>query len=333
MQTPKTLIVTELNRAWKRVRYDLFIATLGYEERARYVAEAVGIEAEKKYAIGFSDQREEAYEENLRWFQSNGFEIEVVDDAQFREKIVKAIHSAAALRTDGVLQAVIDISSLSRFRLATIIDLLQGELPEFSVKVQFVYSLAAYNPPSVTQVQNSHVGPVLRSNFAGWWVEPDRGITAIVGLGYEPDKALGAVEHLQAADIWTFTPESKVSEYSRALAIANQSLLATVPLEHQIKYRVHEPFNLFITVESLVYGVMQRQNPVLLPFGPKLFALCCLLVVCIHKDVAVWRVSAQGQEPAVNRRASGFVYGLASIFNPSNVLPAASLVRPGRVEG
>jgi len=328
MQTPKSLIVAELSRTWKRTRYDLFLAAIGYEERSRYIAEAIDVTAESKHAIGFYEQREQAYEDNLHWFGSNGYETHIVDDASFRSKVSEAMDSAATQRGDGTLTVLVDISSLSRFRLATIIDLLQGGLPQISLTVHFVYSLAEYNPPSNANAQNSHVGPMLRSNFAGWWVEPDRGITAIVGLGYEPDKALGAVEHLQAADIWTFTPRSKISEYSRALEIANESLLSTVERAHQLKYNVHEPFSLFVTLESLVYGVMQRQNPVLLPFGPKLFALCCLLVACVHRDIAVWRVSAQEQEPAINRKASGYVYGLVTIFSPNDMLVTPATVHP-----
>jgi hypothetical protein len=319
----KTLSVSDLDRTWKSVQYDLFLAALGYEERARYVAGLVGTVSKSRIAIGFSEQREHAYEANFKWFEDNEFEIAIIDDDGFREKVGDSFRKAALQREAETLRVLIDISSLSRFRLATIVDLLLTEIINISVSVTFVYSLATYNPPSITRVSNSHVGPVLRSNFAGWWVEPDRGITAIVGLGYEPDKALGAVEHLQAADIWTFTPKSSIARYSKALGTANGSLLASVPISHQVTYSVQSPFNLFVTLESLVYGVMQQQNPVLLPFGPKLFALCCLLVASVHTSVAVWRVSAQALEPAINRKASGHVYGLLVSFGPVEVTALA----------
>jgi hypothetical protein len=48
--------------------------------------------------------------------------------------------------------------------------------------------------------------------------------------------------------------------------------------------------------------------------GPKLFALCCLLVGIAFPSIPVWRVSAQDLEPAVDRSAEGPVYGLRVIF-------------------
>jgi len=81
-------------------------------------------------------------------------------------------------------------------------------------------------------------------------------------------------------------------------------------------YRVHAPVDCFITLESLIYGLSRTKNTILLPFGPKIFALCALLVASVHPTTAVWRVSAGFQEEAVNRQASGYVYGLQVDIHP-----------------
>jgi hypothetical protein len=296
--------------------YDLFLATLGYEERARFVPSLISKEVVAKVAIGFAHQQIESFAENEAWYRKNGFDIHIVDDEQYpatlQEIMAKAKRDASG---STVLRVGVDISSVSRFRMAVIIDTLLSDTDSrFSIEAVFLYALAAYIPPTLSLAPNSHVGPILRSNFAGWWQEPDRPISAIAGLGYEPDKAVGAVEHLQAAEIWTFRPSSEVNEYSDAVSISNESLLSSVPVEHQLVYQVEQPFDCFLTLESLVYGVSQTRNVVLLPFGPKIFALCALLVASLHQDVAVWRVSAQEAEPAVNRKAKGSLTGIRAIF-------------------
>ena len=62
-----------------------------------------------------------------------------------------------------------------------------------TVDISFLYALGKFSPPPSAQSLNAHVGPVLPA-FAGWSMEPDTPPVAIIGLGYEEDRALGAVE-------------------------------------------------------------------------------------------------------------------------------------------
>jgi hypothetical protein len=307
---PRHIAVMPLPAKWNVDDHDLFICVAGYERRARYIAETLTPRANKKICIGFDKQKVHSFHSNVEWFESNQFSLEVVGDDGFSALVGTVIRAAHA---GTQFSLIVDISSISRFRLGCLVNILFSEVPDAVVRVDFVYALAAYNPPIPNAVANSHVGPV-NSSFAGWWTEPDRAVSAVVGLGYEEDKALGAVEYLQAADVWAFIPTSVVQEYSSALQEANEILLRTIPSERQMSYRVNDPADCFKTLESLVYGLSISRNPILLPFGPKLFALCCLLVGIAQPNVAVWRVSAQAMEPAVDRVAEGPVYGLRVLF-------------------
>lgn len=306
--------VTELPPEWSAASYHAIFCSVGYEERARYIASLLQEVPKSKYAIGFDIQKEFEYENNRLFFLEKGFRTSVAKDQDFSEEVIRCFREIIAVNTEASLKLLIDISSMSRYRLATFIDVLARHFDEQAFVVDFVYTLASYDPPVTSLAPNSHVGPVLQSNFTGAWDEPDRAVSAIVGLGYEPDKALGAVEYLEAADVWTFNPQSKEEAYTEALRMANASLLEDVLKEHQFTYLVQNPLDCFLTLEAVVGGVMRGRNAVLLPFGPKLFALCCILVGCIH-PVAIWRVSAQGGEPAINRKSSNRVYGLRAEFS------------------
>jgi hypothetical protein len=107
-----------------------------------------------------------------------------------------------------------------------------------------------------------------------------------------------------------------VSEYTPALHQANQSVVEMIK-GRVVGYDVDQPFDLFTKLESLIAGVGTRSNCILLPFGPKIFALCALLVACLHPDAAVWRVS--GAEEAVDRVGHS-VYGISAIFPPPGLL-------------
>jgi hypothetical protein len=306
----RSLSVRPLQSDWPTRSYDLAIATVGYEQRARYAFQTLRPTAPIKIACGFEAQQVFEYRQNCEWFESDGYRTAHKSDKDYRQWLKGALSelSPDAQRTN----VIVDISSVTRVRLAHLLVTLRDTVAGPLV-VNFIYSLAAFTPPPAEVQANSHVGPVT-SEFAGWWDEPDRSVAAVVGLGYEQDKALGAVEHLQSAEIWTFTPTSEVRDYSPAVYEANRTLLESVPPAHQLGYFVQDPFDCFTKLESLVYGISRTKNPVLIPFGPKIFSLCSMLVGLLHIGAPVWRVSAEGQEPPVNRKASGFVYGLEVNF-------------------
>ncbi len=300
------VVIEPLPEDWDREDFDLAIATVGYEERARFIFSERQPSAATKLACGFNSQQVFTYADNTRWFQSNGFTVDHVADGLYFELIQRTLASIPV--GDRSLKVVVDISSTTRVRMAGLLTALRT-FSKSPIEVSFVYALASFTPAPDEVHLNSHVGPVT-PEFAGWWEEPDRALVAVVGLGYEQDKALGAVEHLQAAQIWTFTPASEVGEYTPALLKANRTLLESVPPRQQICYRVQDPYECFAKLESLVYGLSREKNPVLLPFGPKLFSLVSLLVAILYPGLPVWRVSAERHENPVNRKASGFVYGL-----------------------
>jgi hypothetical protein len=304
--------------------YDAVVTTLGYEKRARNVAEKLAPRSEQKYAFGFREQQVLRYSENRDWYQAAGFLAEDLTDAEFVKRfseICARLDVAAEAGSDekahGCVTMLVDISSLTRSRLAAVLDNLRSPMLSRAFSVDFFYTLAQYDPPPQEVALNSHVGPVTPA-FAGWTNDPDRGLAAIVGLGYEEDKALGAVEHVQAVEIWTYVPRSPIGEYSTALAKANQTLLEAVSRDRQLSYEVADPLNLYAELESLVYRLCQHRNVILFPFGPKIFALCSILVANAHPEAAVWRVSAEGLEDATDRLASDFVIGLEVCFPPAS---------------
>jgi hypothetical protein len=306
-----------LSDAHATEEYDAFIAAVGFERRSRGVAEFLKPKAKKLLACAFSDRKVLNYDENMAWYLDNGYAVTDRGDEGFRAWLEDNLTGLSG--QDGrPLRLAIDISSLSRFRLAVIVDWLRKRGGENSAIADFLYSVADFSPPAMADAPNVHVGPVLKS-FAGWSLNPNQSTVAIVGLGYEENKALGAVEHLQVSQVWLFAPRSSIREYEVELERANGILFESVSRENRIDYRVEQPFDCFVALESLTDRCLRSSRVVLLPFGPKVFALCSLLVACIHENAAVWRVSAGGAEPAVDRIPSKFFCGLTAEFGPKEV--------------
>ncbi len=150
-------------------------------------------------------------------------------------------------------------------------------------------------------------------------------LRCLLCFGYEQNRALGAVEHIEASETWCFLPESEIPAYGPVLREANSALLESLPLKRLINYRVQQPFDTFLNLESLIYGLSRTKNPILLPMGPKIFALVSLVVGVLHRDVAVWRVSASVQENPVDRKATGHVCCLSVTISDDGLETHASI--------
>ena len=131
--------------------------------------------------------------------------------------------------------------------------------------------------------------------FAGWSGDPGRPLGLAMGLGYEPGKAVGGSAYLEPKQAWLFIPTGLDRKYDRAVEKANRHLLEAREPKWSIEYSVTRPIETLAVLDGLAYGQLQEGRVILLPFGPKVFALCCLLVACVHyPEVAVWRVSPPG---------------------------------------
>jgi hypothetical protein len=199
--------------------------------------------------------------------------------------------------------------------MATIVEsfLRIGEAP--AIVADFLYSIAAFSAPPP-----GGGGPIVicspaTSTFSGWSTEPDQPAIAILGLGYEEGKAVGAIEFLEPKQVWAFRPAGEDRRYDMALEKANSNLWGVVPPRNIIPYAVDDPFECFGALESLVYGNLFSSRITLVPFGPKIFNLLSLLAACVHwPKIGVWRVSSDQNEPAVNRISTGKVVGIRATF-------------------
>lgn len=291
--------------------YQFFVTALGFERRARHIAEVVSPVAHEYIAWGFQDRQVLNYSANANWFAGHGYEIFEDDDdniflGRFKEMLSKPTPASGAL-------GCVDISSLTRKRMAAIVELCCSGHLKSGTSIDFLYSLGAYSPPPQEVAPNTALGPI-SPFFSGWTLDPNKPPVAIVGLGYEEGKALGAIEYIQADEAWVFIPESAIQLYSPAVLDANSILLKFVNKRQQITYHPDDPVDCFLLLESLLHGVVPFGRPVILPFGPKIFALVALLACTKYEEASVWRVSAQQGESPIDRLPSDNIIGLRVTF-------------------
>lgn len=286
-----------------RVSYDLLVSALGFEQRATAVASLIQDRSVRKIALGFNHNQVHSYGQNDEWYRAHGFEVYTdLSEEEFSSAFLTSLQKVLATGVQCIRMAV-DVSCLDRRRLASVVHALRN-FSSAPLLVDFHYAIASFVPPSPVYGRNEIAGPVHRA-FAGRFLDPGKPLALVAGLGYEIGKVVGAAEYLQAARVIAFTPRSAVREYEPEVVRANSILLDDLREDDLISYELEEPGRIIATLDAVLRGVTASYNVVLLPGGPKIFALCCLLAHCFHHDVSVWRVSGGSTLVARDVKASG----------------------------
>lgn len=188
--------------------------------------------------------------------------------------------------------ALIDYSSMNREMIACVISFFDNDAnnKEHRFTCDFLYAHAKFSPPPEEYgpiSYNSYISPY----FVGENLSGAMPTSCILGIGYERDIALGVVEDLEASQVILFQPIGHDSRYTDAIVVTNRGLMASV--ESLIEYDVRSPQGLYNKLCSAVKGLQIDTQPVVVPLGPKIFAMVTLIACCaLGRTFSVWRIAA-----------------------------------------
>lgn len=297
--------------------HDLCVGCVGYESRSRHLLQTARLAGEKKCAFVFENNRVLDFQKNMEAFRQGGYMSLPANDVginQFLE-LAKSGHRDIFERRQ--LSILIDISSMSRLLMASICFKLMilSKALDSTITVDFVYSLAAFGklPKATGPLVND--GPVI-DELAGWPSNPGAPCALVMGIGYEEDLALSVLEQLEAAKIWVFRPKDHALEYDLAIDERNKGLFEEIPSESIIRYSIFDPYWLYVSIESLVGLSLPSYNVIVVPLGPKIFALMSMLASLRHyPSVGFWRISCGDNLQPVDRKATSHVICSRVVFD------------------
>jgi hypothetical protein len=209
---------------------------------------------------------------------------------------------------------VLDISCLPHTIMADILHIISTAESKCKIELIVLYSLAEFTPPSTSSLANESIEPV-HKNFAGWSSPETKPTSLILGLGYEPNKAEGASEYFEPSDQWIFIPSSPISEFLGQVHSNNSNLIKKTDEDRTIVYDVSDPEITYGQIELVISSLARKSNPVLLPFGPKIFFFLCLVQCLTHPELGVWRVTGVEDRISQDVHASKYIIGVRCIFS------------------
>lgn len=287
--------------------YDGALASIGYERRSREIAEALPVSG---LAIPFEDHQELDFDANMAYFEGSEWTVVPIKEKDFFPTVSDWISSSIA--EGGLTRLAIDVSSMSRLRIANVIEAALSLPYDVDLDLDFLYTPAEYeaydegSEPPIFSVE-----PV-SEYFAAWWSKLDRPLFAFVGLGYELEMASSALDMLEPQGAQAFVPEGRDPRYLDAVREANKGIGAWSPVDpEEVFYPVADPFACFRLLEARVSRMVDDHRIALIPLGPKIFAVIATIAGALHPlDVQVVRVSAGKRREVAPRRSDGDLFGL-----------------------
>lgn len=282
--------------------FELAICGLGFESRAIAAYLSAASKVNRLCVLGYNENTEFfSYQSNKCIYLKATSEVFEIGDSEVERIVKEKIYNEKI----GVpINVMLDITVMSRHRLATVISLLVDALPKAST-ITIVYSLSVFikAPEGTTPVKKVCE---IANGFAGVLGDLSLPTTVILGLGYEKGKALGVSNYLDSWRDYIFIPTSPINEFEHLVRMNNCDLISSIPAEQIFTYDVTSPYSTYLDLKSLILNLEEFSRPLLIPLGPKILsALCVILGKELAPRLPVWRVSSEYLEEPVDRPPSG----------------------------
>lgn len=288
----------------KKNAFDIRLFVCGYESRSPFVSQQHADNSGSTIVLDYECKNVIQYNINHDYFSS-------IIDAKFigvNELMVATLKVKLAeiisKLKDKEVTVLFDVSSCSRSVMARVLLVLNDVLVQPS-KVTCVYALSAFSMPPNGELP-SHISEPVVGDLSGWSDDLAKAPCAVIGLGFEPGRAIGCMDYLEIPEVRLFMPVGVDGRFADAVRAANAVLIDEAGSSNVLPYDVLDPSSTYQKLESLVHGLLAQYRPVLIPLGPKMLAaLSIILAIKLHPRVCVWRTSAGSGEEVEDKVASG----------------------------
>lgn len=285
--------------------YDVMYVTCGYESRAAYILSRYSGQAHHIAVLDYCCEGVHSYDSNKNYLSTRASSWVDLRGPEMAARISASVRERMADLEDGATARVfVDVSSCSRSVLANLL-LALAIAPGRRVIITCGYAVSEFYAPPRGELPSNISEPVI-GDLSGWSHDLSKPPCAIIGLGFEPGRALGSIDYLEVPEVRLFLPQGPDERFEIAVLAANR--LLTEEVGQPLRYDIRDPEDTFQKLGSLVGGLLPRFRPIIIPLGPKIFAaLSMLLALRLFPQICIWRTSAGSGEEVSDRQASGML--------------------------
>ena len=274
----------------KTEKIDYIIASSGFHSRCTYLSENIDLENTRKHLITFDDNNYASLrQENESVFIKLGF-LPFTEKAKSGKEIEILLDKVCRNNASEILNIVIDYSCMPKLWIATILDFItKHELPQERINVFFTYTPKQFLPNVKKIVE--FIGPIIEPKDL---IQDDKNLTLIVGLDNNYESVNKLAKDINPQRIYAFVPEPAFAEeYSKSVLKRNKPLLEKIGDENIIKYPAGNPEEINSKLTSLCLEIRLNSRIIIVPLGPKTFALTSLLLSLRYPDIKLWDITSR----------------------------------------
>lgn len=272
-------------------KIDYFIAASDYQKRSTFLAENFKKTTARKLLL--SIENDQKNEPNIKIFEDLGF-IPLKTIENKRQEIEDILNKICEEKSSDILNILVDYSCMTKVCYASIVDfLLRNDLKNEKINMFFSYT------PKSKNALPSH--PKLRSIdplFSYYKKENTRKTALVIGLNSNEEPTTDIIKHLDPEKIVLFIPQlNHDQQYNEALYNFNQEVIKNVPKNNVYNYPANNPDQIASMLTSVCLDLRLNYNVVLIPQGPKPFALASILLSTKYPDLRLMEISSSEIKP------------------------------------
>ncbi len=314
--------VHDINHLEVRSRsYDIALFASGYETRCTYLARQLSKDCAKVIDIlGFSETHE-LLPENRAAHDQFFLEHFLVRPAELQMplelKLQSHLMNLNRDRSSGTVKILVDYSSMSRAWYASVINFARYANFDQRFEVDFCYSVGEYGDSFKKELSELSVDSIITlPGFEGLSATREESI-AVLGLGFTPLAAFGALEKLQPTQTLAYYADPGAKKDSADVCrSANEPLLRSADFQVALPLRSVELVYKRLA-ESLAPYLKSRQIT-LIPMGPKPHVLAALLLSAKFRPMACLYAKTSRRKVS-DIPATGEVIVSRAIFEPVGI--------------
>jgi len=283
-------------------RFDIFINSLGYEERASALVRRGKVTASHYISLSFEENEVLSFAENREIMEGVSALI-VTDASEFFRMRFRSFLSEKFVSLGRSLSVGVDVSSMNRTMAALSLSAMFC-WDEFVGDFRVLYVPAEFTEPNLTFAPIDQVGAVT-PELSGFDSEPALPVALILGLGYEYGTAVGLINQLEPNFTLCLRATGGDERYDGAVRAANLDFDFNPYNVEITEYELFDVRAAYNHIENIVHSLVTSYRVVMVPMGPKILAaLLVLIALKYFGKVAVWRVARPGQAAQVVPDAS-----------------------------
>ncbi len=273
-------------------KFDCFIAATGDQARCYHLADIIDSAIPLKYVLSPCEPEHGAACQYLSHFLDNGFRhystaknnFEVLDMLLREICNIKAHH----------LNILIDYSCMPKKWYALLIDsMTRNKFATPNINLYLSYTPKVFNRHE-KQASVDYIGPVLYNRDALLDRKP---VSMIASLDNNRHPINEAISKIKPQRVLAFIPRcTHDPAYTQLVIENNKTLLDRLDNNSIITYEVERPEEINSLLTSYCLEERLASEVMILPQGPKTFALMSMLLSTRYPDVKVWEVVSKDDQ-------------------------------------